>query len=73
MTVLSGTLAELLAEDDAKREAEGRAQAAAEQNKYDCLTPEERAARMAEYEEKWGDFGADVDADDDDDEDEGDD
>lgn len=48
------TLAELMAEDDATRLAEARAEIAQEKAEYDALSDDEKAARTAAYEAKYG-------------------
>lgn len=49
------SLADMMAEDDARRMAEARAEIAAEQAEWDALTPDQKAARIAAMEAKYAD------------------
>lgn len=63
------SLADMMREEDERRLAEARAEIAAEQAEWDALTPEQKAARTAAYEAKYGDVPDDLDEEDEGDED----
>jgi len=55
------TLSEIMAEEEARRLAETRAEVAAEKAAWDALTPEEQAAAIAAREAKYADLPAEDD------------
>lgn len=56
-------LTSLFAEEEARRLAEARAEIAKEKAVYDALSPEQKAAKNAEYEAKYAHFDDLVEAD----------
>lgn len=62
MTKKIETLADIFAEEEERRTAEARREIAAEQAAWDALTPEEKAAKLAENEAKWAAYADAVEA-----------
>lgn len=56
------TLAEIMAEEDARRLAEARAEIARERAEWEALTPEAQAGIIAAQEAKWAAFQDAIDA-----------